>query len=193
MEYRELQFAQLKKIAESTGRNPVYLFNADRFIRNFTDLQNEFRKIYPNTRIAYSYKTNFIPEIGKLVDNLGGYAEVVSSMEYEIAAEAVLCDSERIIYNGLLPEECMLANLELGGKVNVESMECLNYVLENTSGEVKTGIRIGAPDSRFGFQESEIFDVLARIVEAKKKVAGIHCHVGGAGVWKLGRKRHKVC
>ena len=189
MEYRELQFAQLKKIAESTGRNPVYLFNADRFIRNFTDLQNEFRKIYPNTRIAYSYKTNFIPEIGKMVDNLGGYAEVVSSMEYEIAGEAVLCDSERIIYNGLLPEECMLANLELGGKVNVESMECLNYVLENTSGEVKIGFRIGEPDIRFGFPESELFDVLGKVVAAKKKIAGIHCHVGGSRSLETWKKK----
>lgn len=189
MEYRELQFTQLKKIADSMNGCPVYLFNADRFTKNFTDLQNEFRKIYPNTRIAYSYKTNFVPGIGEMVSHLGGYAEVVSSMEYEIAMCAALSDPDQIIYNGLLPDKCMPTLLECGGKVNVESMECLEYVLKNTSGEVKIGIRIGEPDSRFGFQESELFDVLDRIVAAKKKVAGIHCHVGGSRSLKTWRKK----
>ena len=189
MEYRKLQLTQLKKIADSTNGHPVYLFNVDRFVKNFTDLQNELRKIYPNTRIAYSYKTNFIPGIGEMVGRLGGYAEVVSSMEYEIAMHAASSDPDRIIYNGLLPDDCMSVLLEYGGKVNVESMECLKYILKNTNVEVKIGIRIGEPDSRFGFQESELFDVLAMIVAAKKKVAGIHCHIGGSRSLKTWRKK----
>ncbi len=189
MEYRKLQFTQLKKISDSMKGCPIYLFNADRFTKNFTDLQNEFRKIYPNTRIAYSYKTNFVPGIGEMVKHLGGYAEVVSSMEFDIAMCVVSSDPERIIYNGLLQDECMLALLKCGGKVNVESMECLEYVLKNASGEAKIGIRIGDTDSRFGFQESDLFDVLARIVATKKKVAGIHCHVGGSRSLETWRKK----
>lgn len=189
MEYRKLQFTQLKKISDSMKGCPIYLFNADRFTKNFTDLQNEFRKIYPNTRIAYSYKTNFVPGIGEMVKHLGGYAEVVSSMEFDIAMCAASNDPERIIYNGLLQDECMLALLKCGGKVNVESMECLEYVLKNASGEAKIGIRIGDTDSRFGFQESDLFDVLDRIVATKKKVAGIHCHVGGSRSLETWRKK----
>lgn len=189
MEYRKLQFTQLKKISDSMKGCPIYLFNADRFTKNFTDLQNEFRKIYPNTRIAYSYKTNFVPGIGEMVKHLGGYAEVVSSMEFDIAMCAASNDPERIVYNGLLQDECMLALLKCGGKVNVESMECLEYVLKNASGEAKIGIRIGDTDSRFGFQESDLFDVLARIVATKKKVAGIHCHVGGSRSLETWRKK----
>lgn len=189
MEYRKLQFTQLKKISGSMKGCPIYLFNADCFTKNFTDLQNEFRKIYPNTRIAYSYKTNFVPGIGEMVKHLGGYAEVVSSMEFDIAMCAASNDPERIIYNGLLQDECMLALLKCGGKVNVESMECLEYVLKNASGEAKIGIRIGDTDSRFGFQESDLFDVLARIVATKKKVAGIHCHVGGSRSLETWRKK----
>ena len=75
MEHKELRFQRLLSNDEVTNGEPVYLFNADRFVRNFVDLQTEFRKIYPNTRIAYSYKTNHIPGICKLVDTLGGYAE----------------------------------------------------------------------------------------------------------------------
>ena len=189
MEYRKLQFTQLKKISDSMEGCPIYLFNAERFTKNFTDLQNEFRKIYPNTRIAYSYKTNFVPGIGEMVKHLGGYAEVVSSMEFDIAMRAASSDPERIIYNGLLQDECMLALLKCGGKVNVESMECLEYVLKNASREAKIGIRIGDTDSRFGFQESDLFDVLARIIATEKKVAGIHCHVGGSRSLEAWRKK----
>ena len=63
MEHKELRFQRLLSNDEVTNGEPVYLFNADRFVRNFVDLQTEFRKIYPNTRIAYSYKTNHIPGI----------------------------------------------------------------------------------------------------------------------------------
>ena len=81
MEYKKLQRKNLAEIMRNNSMRGVYLFNADRFIRNFTDLQNEFRQIYPNTSIGYSYKTNWMPEIGSIVHTLGGYAEVTSPME----------------------------------------------------------------------------------------------------------------
>ncbi len=188
MEYKELQLEQLNKTATELYGNPAYLFNADRFIKNFTDLQNAFREYYPNTRIAYSYKTNYIPEICKLVDSLGGYAEVVSSME-EIIARACVSDTSRIIYNGLLPEECMLDILNKGGKVNVESEECLKYVLHKNYADVKIGIRIGDENSRFGFLESDLFEVLGMTIAAKQKVSGIHCHVGGSRSLETWKKK----
>lgn len=189
MEYKELQRKHLQEDVEVLEGAPAYLFNSDRFVKNYTDLQNEFRKIYPNTRIAYSYKTNFVTEIGKLVNMLGGYAEVVSPMETEIAKKAVSCPSPRIIYNGLLPDRCVVSILEHGGKVNVESQECLNYVLNNVKCQVGIGLRIGEPESRFGFQESELFDVLAQIIASGKKVSGIHCHVGGSRSLKTWKKK----
>ncbi len=180
MEYKELQLKELKKTVRNLYGEPTYLFNADQFIRNFTDLQNEFRKIYPNTAIAYSYKTNHIPGIGKLVKELNGYAEVVSDTEAYIADKVVKCRKDRIIYNGLLPSRNMHDPMEFGAIVNVESMEHLNQICEYERSCRGVGIRIGEEDSRFGFQESELFGVLAKLAAANVKVRGIHCHIGGS-------------
>ena len=63
-----------------------YLLDSEQFQKNFIELRDTFRSIYPNFNIAYSYKTNYTPKFCKLVDKMGGYAEVVSEMEMEIVA-----------------------------------------------------------------------------------------------------------
>ena len=61
-----------------------YLLDSEQFQKNFIELRDTFRSIYPNFNIAYSYKTNYTPKFCKLVDKMGGYAEVVSEMEMEL-------------------------------------------------------------------------------------------------------------
>lgn len=176
----------LKKIAGSTGR-PVYLFNADRFIRNFVDLQSTFRRIYPNTEIAYSYKTNYSPEICKLVKDLGGYAETVSPIEYEIANDIVKHSYKKIIYNGLLPER-ISSYVVLENMVNVGTWRNLKEALNSVQTakalygkDLAFGIRIAIDESsRFGFTENEMKEVLDLTASRKATISGIHCHAGGS-------------
>ena len=65
-----------------------YVFKEKDFIDNYKSFFDTFRKYYSNYQIAYSYKTNYTPYICKLVKELGGYAEVVSKMEYDLAKTA---------------------------------------------------------------------------------------------------------
>ena len=76
-----------------------YLLDSEQFQKNFIELRDTFRSIYPNFNIAYSYKTNYTPKFCKLVDKMGGYAEVVSEMEMEIALRCGV-KHNRIIWNG---------------------------------------------------------------------------------------------
>ena len=62
-----------------------YLLDSEQFRNNFLELKEAFSKIYPKFNIAYSYKTNYTPKFCKIVNELGGYAEVVSEMEMELA------------------------------------------------------------------------------------------------------------
>lgn len=64
---------------------PYYIFYADELIKNYHNLESAFRSIYPEYHIAYSFKTNYTPAVCKIVKELGGYAEVVSDMEYTLA------------------------------------------------------------------------------------------------------------
>ena len=62
-----------------------YLLDSKQFRSNYTELKNAFSSIYSNFNIAYSYKTNYTPRLCKIVNELGGYAEVVSEMEAALA------------------------------------------------------------------------------------------------------------
>lgn len=188
MEFDNCTLSNLRKAADMLNGKAAYFFNADRFMRNFTDLQSCFRKVYSNTRIAYSYKTNYTPEICRLVKELGGYAEVVSDMEYAIAKDVVKEDERKIIYNGLLREGLYRA-LDHGAMVNVESFESLKRAIdiakqiEEKHGKEhrpSIGIRVAIDEeSRFGFVKEEFMSVLATCTEAGQRIAGIHCHASG--------------
>ena len=75
-----------------------YLLDSDQFRTNFLELKEAFSSIYPNFNIAYSYKTNYTPKFCKIVNELGGYAEVVSEMEMELALRCGVKHS-RIIWS----------------------------------------------------------------------------------------------
>ena len=64
---------------------PFYVFHEQEFVDNYHMLCAAFCKIYDNYIPAYSYKTNYMPYVCKIVKELGGYAEVVSDMEYQLA------------------------------------------------------------------------------------------------------------
>ena len=54
-----------------------YLLDSNQFRTNYLEMKEVFSSIYPSFNIAYSYKTNYTPKFCKIVNELGGYAEVV--------------------------------------------------------------------------------------------------------------------
>ena len=95
-----------EKIAELTALHgdAFYLLDSKQFQENFVKLSNAFKSIYPNFNIAYSYKTNYTPKLCKIINENGGYAEVVSDMEMEIALK-VGVNPSKIIWNGPIKNE----------------------------------------------------------------------------------------
>jgi diaminopimelate decarboxylase len=88
----------LDKISKTYG-DSFYLLDTKQFEINYKELEAAFRSIYENTHIAYSYKTNYTPKLCKIVDDLGGFAEVVSDMEYNIAKNLGV-QPEKVYFNG---------------------------------------------------------------------------------------------
>ena len=111
----------LNKLSDRFG-NAFYLLESKTFEQNYRDLITAVKTYYPKVNIAYSYKTNYTPKLVQLVDRLGGYAEVVSDMEMEIALRSGVSPN-RIILNG--PVKNMKKAKELlltGGTVNIDSI-----------------------------------------------------------------------
>lgn len=137
-----------------------YLLDSAQFRKNFAELKSAFNEIYPNWNIAYSYKTNYTPKLCKIVNELGGYAEVVSEMELEIA-KRVGCRADRIIWNGPIKNVPIMEQFLLdGGTINIDCIEELEQVkdIHNRHADklIHVGIRCNydvndGVVSRFGF------------------------------------------
>ncbi|RHU44984.1 alanine racemase [Clostridium sp. TF11-13AC] len=136
-----------------------YILDSRQFQNNFLELKSEFASIYPNFNIAYSYKTNYIPKLCKIVNELGGYAETVSEMEVELALKCGVTP-DRIIWNGPIKERTKLAEFLLQGvTVNIDSLEeaeDIRRIAKETEKKLNVGIRCNydvgdGVCSRFGF------------------------------------------
>lgn len=137
-----------------------YLLDSNQFRINYDELKSSFSSIYPNFNIAYSYKTNYTPKLCKIVNEKGGYAEVVSEMEMELALR-IGVKPENIIWNGPVKNKNELCRfLLLGGVVNIDSLDDLELIKpiveKNKDKTIKLGIRVNydvedGVISRFGF------------------------------------------
>ena len=137
-----------------------YLLDSAQFRKNFAELKSAFNEIYPNWNIAYSYKTNYTPKLCKIVNELGGYAEVVSEMELEIA-KRVGCKMDRVIWNGPIKNVPIMEQFLLdGGTINIDCIEELEQVKDihnrHQDKQINVGVRCNydvndGVVSRFGF------------------------------------------
>ena len=151
---------QIIKQLQAEYGEAFYLLDSAQFRKNFTELKAAFNDIYPNWNIAYSYKTNYTPKLCKIVNELGGYAEVVSEMELEVA-KRIGCKMNRVIWNGPIKNVPIMERFLLeGGTVNIDSIEELEQVknIHNRHADklINVGIRCNydvndGVVSRFGF------------------------------------------
>ena len=181
---------------------PQYLLDMDCFVSNYRELDAAFSKEYDHFRIAYSFKTNYTPAICQKVNELGGYAEVVSELEYHMAKKYGFrpCD---IIVNGPGKMSGIAEMLEDGALVMLDNREELDraiQIAESLNRKVNIGFRLNfeigsGKNSRFGF------DVLSKetgkqIERARNSrnimIRGIHFHLSGARslqAWQLRAER----
>lgn len=177
----------ISKLRREYG-DAFYLLDSEQYRNNFIELRDTFHKIYPNFNIAYSYKTNYTPKFCKIVNELEGYAEVVSEMELEIA-QRVGVKPDRIIWNGPIKNPQKLEEfLVAGGTDNIDSIEELAMVKtiaeRHSDKMLNLGIRCNyevgdGVVSRFGFDvESDDFRKVLEFVTMKKNVHFINfqCH-----------------
>lgn len=179
---------QIIKQLQTEYGEAFYLLDSAQFRKNFAELKAAFNDIYPNWNIAYSYKTNYTPKLCKIVNELGGYAEVVSEMELEIA-KRVGCKMDRVIWNGPIKNVPIMEQFMLdGGTINIDCIEELEQVkdIHNRHADklINVGIRCNyevndGVVSRFGFDiDGEDFVEAVKFATTTKnvKLINFQCH-----------------
>lgn len=160
--------------------NAFYLLESSNFEQNYTELTDAFMTYYPKFNIAYSYKTNYTPKLVQIVDHLGGYAEVVSDMEMEIALRSGV-SPKHIIWNGPVKNGKKVKELLLtGGTVNIDSVYEIDNIREIAQAHpdhiLNVGIRVNYDVgdgvlSRFGFDvDGEDFDTVLCFIQSTSNI-----------------------
>lgn len=179
-------------------KTPYFILDRKVLMNEVDSLKREASTYWPNTIVAYSVKTNSLPYLAKMLNEMGVYAEVVSEDEYEMVG---ICGfkPDHIVCNGPIKSRTFVAQL-LNNHVlfNIDSHAELEYILEyaqaNPAQEFGVGLRVnvdiekyfpteskaGEQGSRFGFcmENSE----LAHSIKLLNKchniyINGLHLHV----------------
>ncbi|UKO97606.1 hypothetical protein [Nostoc sp. UHCC 0870] len=166
-----------------------FILDIKKFERNYQEFLQAFRAIYPNTHLGYSYKTNYIPKLCQSVNAMGGYAEVVSQMEYDLAI-AIGVPPSRIIFNGPLKysediERAILAgsivNLDCSEEVDIVTALARRLPNQQIAVGLRCNLDVGIGRiSRFGFdvEGGELDEVFKLFRELNNcSVLGLHCHI----------------
>ena len=190
-----MNHSEIQNLASQYG-SPFYLIDRARFEANFDAIVKAFESRYIPLSPAYSYKTNYIPYLCRVFADKGGWAEVVSRMEYDLAIK-VGCDPARIIFNGPVkrPEDIAVA-LSNGSVVNLDADSEIDavfaYAAARPEKTVPIGLRvnIGLSDAagrshiqnslkvgRFGFAPCDIEAVKHKLAAQRNiTVVSLHGH-----------------
>lgn len=173
---------------------PYFLINKKELDDSTLNFKSALKKIWPNSSIAYSVKTNSLPWLLKYLKTQNVMAEVVSDEEYEIA---LLCGfkEEEIVFNGPIKgEAAFLDSINKGSIVNIDSkheVEIFKRNIKESNGNI--GVRVNVDTSifesndigyiedgfRFGFAEKN--DELSNVIETIRfsdmnNRIGLHFH-----------------
>lgn len=182
-----LSFSSYSALAMDHGPS-FYILDAARLRSNFRLLRRAFLANYPKVEIGYSYKTNYIPQVCRILQDEGAWAEVVSEMEYAAACR-IGTPGHHIIFNGPYKADWAFREAAHGGAIlNLDStrdLELLSAAANSANLEtqiqvvLRTNFSIDHNISRFGFDvDSAEFTEALNSLRTLPNVhlSGLHCH-----------------
>jgi len=167
---------------------PLYVVDTGRLRSNSQRFVNSFRVLYPKVKVFYSYKTNCVPGVLKIIHDEGLGAEVSSPYELWLTSQLGVKPTE-VFYSGVNKTEKDLINaINKGvGYINIDSVGeliRLKKVSEELKSEINVGIRV-YPEvgwkGQFGLQpfQDNVFPVLQEFIESDwVKLNCLHMHIG---------------
>lgn len=188
------KYQKFNNVLESYSCEAAYVLNKETFNEEYFKVLKAFKAKYSKTNIAYSFKTNYIPDLVNEVRKNQGYAEVVSSMELKLAQKMGFKNAN-IFFNGPFKHKEFTKNFLLdGGTVNIDSLSEFNFIkhfAESEKVKVNIGIRLNFNSeqyaSRFGvdIDSNDMDTILQHSRESEFiSIISIHCHYAPRAIEK---------
>jgi diaminopimelate decarboxylase len=188
----EIDGVRVSDLMQEFG-SPLYVISETGIRRQLRDFQRTFSSRYPSVSLGWSYKTNYLEAVCRIMHQQGSLAEVVSGMEFRLARLSGI-PADRIIYNGPHKDDESLRDaLKGGSKIHIDNVEELIRIealaLEagyDSNNRFPVAIRVNMQlDAqhwdRFGFnlESGRAHEVVRRISESESlQIAGLHTHIG---------------
>lgn len=184
-----MEIFHLEDIAEKYG-TPVYVYDAEKIISQYNRLKNAFVSV-PNMRVYYAVKALNNQAILKIINELGGGLDTVSTQEVQLGLRAGF-SAEKIIFtpNGVSFEE-LEEIAQLGVQINIDNLSILEQfgskypkipVCIRINPHIMAGgnenISVGHIDSKFGISIHQLPHIQRIVENTKMSINGIHMHTG---------------
>ncbi|NNK78178.1 MAG: diaminopimelate decarboxylase [Litoreibacter sp.] len=153
-------------------------------------MREAFRSRYPNTNFAWSFKTNRLDAICRILQQEGWSAEVVSSFEYG-KARHLGYSGEQIVFNGPYKRRDSIERaLREGALIQIDNWDelaTIESVASELGGTYDVGVRVWLNSthaplwSKFGFNlaNGEAYHAAQRIIDNPAlRLHTLHCHIG---------------
>lgn len=177
----------LKSNLELCESNSFYSVHLPVFKKNCEEFYSAFSEIYPNVRLAYSVKSNYLPTFIQAIDSYGWFSEVVSGFEFDLV-RGLGIKGENIIFNGPIKSEAeIIKAINNNSILNIDNISELVEtckIAEQVADEpVEVGLRLNFNNeissiSRFGITTGEELTQALMIINQSEKLqlSGIHTH-----------------
>lgn len=175
------------ELAEKYG-TPLFVVDEARLNKNYKDFYTSLKSQEIDFEIYYSYKTNPVPGILRVLHEYGIGAEVISPYELWLALKLGVVP-EKIVYNGPNKSDeglrCAIErNINL---INVNSFNEIDKI-EDIAKELRAKPRVGVRVSTtsgwsnqfgFGIKSGDAFKAFEKLSRTNSvQVVGIHVHLG---------------
>ena len=170
--------------------SPLFVFSEHALREKARRMREAFTSRYPNTRFAWSYKTNYLGAICRVLHQEGWMAEVVSDFEYQKARKLGIAGKD-IVYNGpYKPRESLETAVREHALIQIDNWDELARVEELARGlaqPLEVGLRVWLDAgvqpvwSKFGFSldNGEALRAAAQVVaHPRLKLHTLHTHIG---------------
>ncbi len=170
--------------------SPLFAFSEKTLISRYRELYGAFSLRYPQVRLAWSYKTNYLEGVCKVFHKEGAWAEVVSEFEWDKAVHNGFSPAQ-IHFNGpYKTREALEKVLPAGTIIHIDHFDELALAEEvarqlNIRPKVALRLNLEAEAvpawSRFGFnlESGQAKDAVRRLISGDTlDLTGLHCHIG---------------
>jgi diaminopimelate decarboxylase len=167
---------------------PLYVVDERRLRQDYHSFIDGFRKCYPKVEVGYSYKTNPLPEVIRVLHDCGALAEAISHFELWLALRLGVAPAN-IILNGpaKTPAAIDLAVERRIKLINVDGLDEIETIAAAATRHGVTqpvGVRVVTSvgwQAQFGsrLRTGEARQAFERILKLPQLIpVGLHVHLG---------------